>query len=103
VQLGQALRKSGIPREQFFIKSKVWNDAVKEGRAVSKKALRRVYRCYGDYFDAFLVHWPVPGCFVPAWKELGNVPSEGALRQSNFNFSIEGARNCRECITVFQQ
>jgi hypothetical protein len=32
VQLGHALRKSGIPRGQFFIASKVWNDAEKRGQ-----------------------------------------------------------------------
>jgi diketogulonate reductase-like aldo/keto reductase len=70
VQLGQALRKSGIPRKEFFIVSKVWNDAVKEGRAAVRKSVEKSLSDvdYGDYFDAFLVHWPVPGCFVSASK-----------------------------------
>ncbi|KAL3797340.1 hypothetical protein ACHAWO_005499 [Cyclotella atomus] len=34
--LGTALKQSGIPREEFFICSKVWNDAQKEGREAVK-------------------------------------------------------------------
>jgi diketogulonate reductase-like aldo/keto reductase len=92
VQLGQALRKSGIPREAFFITSKVWNDAVKDGRAAVRKSVEKSLSDvdYGDYFDAFLVHWPVPGCFVPAYKELEEMHKEGTLRAIGLsNFSIE--------------
>jgi diketogulonate reductase-like aldo/keto reductase/8-oxo-dGTP pyrophosphatase MutT (NUDIX family) len=92
VQLGQALRKSGIPREEFFIASKVWNDAVKDGRAAVRKSVEKSLSDvdYGDYFDVFLVHWPVPGYFVPAYKELEEMHKEGRLRAIGLsNFSIE--------------
>jgi diketogulonate reductase-like aldo/keto reductase len=92
VQLGKALRKSGIPREEFFITSKVWNDAVKEGRAAVRKSVEKsmLEVGYGDYFDAFLIHWPVPGCFVPAYKELEEMYKEGKLKAIGLsNFSIE--------------
>ena len=43
---------------------------------------------FGDYFDLFLVHWPVPGCFVDTYKELEMLHDEGYLKNlglSNFS------------------
>ena len=86
--LGRTLRSCGIPREEFFITSKVWNDAVKQGRAAVRASVERSLDEVGcDYFDLFLVHWPVPGFFVEAYKELEDLAAEGKLRaigMSNF-------------------
>lgn len=84
--LGRALRQSKIPRSEFFITSKVWNDAVKEGRV--RESVDKSLQDVGcDYFDLFLLHWPVPGCFVEAYKELEKLHEEGKLKAigiSNF-------------------
>jgi methylglyoxal/glyoxal reductase len=90
--LGRALSKSGIPREEFFIASKVWNDAVKGGREAVRNSIEKSLSGlnFGDYFDLFLVHWPVPGFFVDAYKELEEMHKEGKLRALGIsNFSIE--------------
>ena len=92
VHLGRALRKSGIPRKEFFITSKAWNDSVKEGRAAVRASVEKSLADvgFGDYFDAFLIHWPVPGCFVDAYKELEDLYKEGRLRAIGLsNFSVE--------------
>ena len=42
----------------------------------------------GGYFDLFLIHWPVPGCFVETYKELEVLHEEGKLKclgLSNFS------------------
>jgi diketogulonate reductase-like aldo/keto reductase len=42
---------------------------------------------FGGYFDLYLIHWPVPGCFVETYKELEILHSEGKLKSlglSNF-------------------
>lgn len=90
VQLGNALRSTGLPRQEFFLTGKVWNDAVRQGaagvRASVEKSLEDIN--FGGYFDLFLVHWPVPGHFVEAYKELEVLHKEGKLRAiglSNFN------------------
>ena len=88
--VGKALRKSGVPRRGLFLVGKVWNDAVKEGRdAVRKSVLDSLAALnFGDYFDLFLVHWPVPGYFVEAYRELEDLQREGRIRAlgvSNFS------------------
>ena len=86
---GRALKKSGIPRKEFFITGKVWNDAVKSGRAAVRASVEHSLIEAGcDYFDLFLIHWPVPGCFCEAYKELESLFKEGRLRAlgvSNFD------------------
>ncbi|KAL3782864.1 hypothetical protein HJC23_008858 [Cyclotella cryptica] len=87
--LGTALKRSGLPRQDFFVVSKVWNDAQKRGReAVRQSVLRSVALLdFGGYYDLFLVHWPVPGCFIDTYKELEMLHNEGYLKNlglSNF-------------------
>ncbi|OBZ89457.1 Aldehyde reductase 1 [Choanephora cucurbitarum] len=57
-EVGQGLRESGVPRDQVFITSKLWNthhrkEYVKHNVKASLKALGV------DYLDLYLVHWPV--------------------------------------------
>ena len=88
--LGRACKKSGIPRQEFFITSKVWNEAVKGGRAAVRESVEDSINKldFGGYFDLFLVHWPVPGHFGEAYKELESLQREGKLKSiglSNFS------------------
>ena len=88
--LGRALRKSGLPRNAFFITSKVWNDAVKEGREAVKASVQKTLQDinFGDFLDLCLVHWPVPGHFVEAYKALEEEHESGSIRAlglSNFS------------------
>lgn len=94
--LGRALQESGIPRKEFFLTSKVWNDAVKDGsvRDSVEKSLKDV-GC--DYFDLFLIHWPVPGFFVDAYRVLEELQREGKLRAIGLsNFSPEDYNELEE-------
>src|SRR5690349_18827562 len=54
--VGQGIRASGVPREQLFITTKLWNDDVRRGRAEAafEESLRRLGL---DYVDLYLVHW----------------------------------------------
>jgi diketogulonate reductase-like aldo/keto reductase len=88
--LGRALKQSGIPREYFFVCSKVWNDAQKRGRAAVRESVEKslVAFGFGGYFDLMLVHWPVPGHYVETYKELECLKREGKVRSigiSNFS------------------
>jgi len=90
--LGNALRHSGIPRGDFFVSSKVWNDAVKGGRAAVRDSVERSLRDlnFGGYFDLFYVHWPVPNRYVDAYLELEDLHREGKIRAIGLsNFSVE--------------
>lgn len=96
--LGRAIAKSGIPRKEFFLCSKVWNDAQNEGRqAVRESVLSSLQAlCHGcgdgdpnPYWDLYLIHWPVPGKFIDTYKELEELQQEGRLKSIGIsNFTI---------------
>ena len=96
--LGRALKKSGLPRENFFITSKVWNDAQTKGRAAVRESVEESLEMldFGGYFDLFLIHWPVPGHFVETYKELEILHGEGKLHNLGLsNFSPEVCNSYR--------
>ena len=67
--VGQAIRESGIPREDFFIVSKMWKDEM--GYQETKDALEKSLKRLGcDYLDLYLIHWPRPSAECGNWKEL---------------------------------
>ena len=67
--LGQAIRNSKIPREEFVILSKLWIDEM--GYENTKRAFAAsLERLRTDYLDLYLIHWPRPNTEDPDWKEL---------------------------------
>lgn len=66
--LGQAVRESGIPREEFFIVSKLWIDerGYQEAREAFARTLDRLQM---DYLDLYLIHWPRGEEGDCDWKE----------------------------------
>jgi diketogulonate reductase-like aldo/keto reductase len=102
--LGQAIRNSGIPRENFILCSKVWNDAQKEGKEAVRRSVENSLAELGcGYIDIMYVHWPVPGRFVDTYKELQEHWKDGKIRNigiSNFGVpEYEELMNCQD-ITV---
>ncbi len=66
--VGEAIRKSGIPREQIFLTSKIWHNECGEG--ITTKAIERMLkRLNQPYIDLLLIHWPV-GDYCGAWKDM---------------------------------
>lgn len=87
--VGEGLRDAGIPREQVFLTTKIWNDA--HGFEPATAALdASLERLNVDYVDLLLIHWPVPGQdnYVDTWRALINAQRNGKARSigvSNFN------------------
>lgn len=90
MELGLAIHQSGVPREDFFLCSKVWNDAQKEGAEAVRKSVETSLRNFGcKYIDAVYVHWPVPGHFVETYKVLQEFHTDGRVRNIGIsNFGI---------------
>lgn len=84
--VGAGVRASGVPREDLFITTKVWNDDIRAHRV--REAFELSLRRLGmDYVDLYLIHWPVEG-YQDAWCELERLHDEGLVRSigvSNFN------------------
>jgi 2,5-diketo-D-gluconate reductase A len=91
-EVGRAIAKSGIPREEIFVVTKLWN--ADQGydstmRAFHKSAKRLGLDREGGYLDLYLIHWPVPaiGEFVDTWRAFGALHDLGHIRSigvSNF-------------------
>lgn len=88
--VGEAVRASGLPRDEVFVTSKLNNDKhlPDDARASFDETLRELGV---DYVDLFLIHWPLPalygGDFVTTWKVMEAFRASGRARSigvSNF-------------------
>jgi diketogulonate reductase-like aldo/keto reductase len=87
-EVGEAIGRSGVPREELFVASKLpgrhhgYDDAI----ASTHESLDRLGL---DYLDLHLIHWPNPsvGEYVDAWRALVDLQQQGLVRSvgvSNF-------------------
>src|SRR5690606_27987692 len=89
--VGRGIVQSGLPREELFITTKLWND--RHGHGSSKLAFEESLEKLGlDYVDLYLIHWPVPknGLYVEAWETMIQLRDEGRAKSigvCNFNIS----------------
>src|SRR6478752_9943076 len=92
--VGAAIADSGIPREELFITTKLWNDS--HGVDAALKAANTTLAKLGlDYVDIYLIHWPTPARdnYVAAWHGLEKVHAEGLSRSIGVsNFTEEHLR-----------
>ncbi|MGT2888200.1 aldo/keto reductase [Streptococcus didelphis] len=66
--VGRAIKNSGIPRNQLFVTTKLWNDAHSYDKA--QEALAGSLKRLGlDYVDLYLIHWPNPKALRDKWQE----------------------------------
>ncbi len=91
--LGKAIKKSGIPREEFFVTTKVWKTCM--GYEGAKKSFEEsLEKLDMDYVDLLLIHWPRPDeksdwkkLDIETWKAFEERYKEGkakAIGVSNF-------------------
>ena len=79
--MGQAVRASGLPRDEVFVTSKLWND--QQGRDRTLRAFDATMQRLGlDHLDLYLIHWPCPdrGLYVETWKTLIELRDAGRVR-----------------------
>ena len=84
--VGRGIASCGIPRNELFITTKVWNTAQRLGD-IQGAFERSLDRLKLDYVDLYLIHWPVPGCYLSTWKVLEEIQKSGRAYSmaSNYN------------------
>jgi 2,5-diketo-D-gluconate reductase A len=86
--VGRAIAASGIPRDELFITTKLWNDD--QGTESAFAAIDRSLDKLGlDFVDLYLIHWPTPkkDRYVESWHALEQIAADGKSRSigvSNF-------------------
>lgn len=93
--LGEALKETGVVREQLFITSKLWNNM--QGYDKTKQALQETLDKLGtDYLDLYLIHWygvDVKG----SWQAMEELYEAGKIRAIGVsNFTIEHLESMKE-------
>jgi diketogulonate reductase-like aldo/keto reductase len=85
--VGEGIRQSGVPREEIFLTTKLWNDDQRQGR--QRQAFEESLERLGvDYVDLYLIHWPVAAKIIESWAVLEELHKEGRARAigvSNFH------------------
>lgn len=97
--VGEAVRQSGVPREEFFITSKVWIQDM--GYEQTLKAFDRSLSRLGmDYLDLYLIHMPYGDVFG-AWQAMEQLYREGRVRAIGVcNFSTARLADLMSHFTV---
>jgi 2,5-diketo-D-gluconate reductase A len=88
LEVGEAIRESGLQREDVFVTSKLSN-AYHDPRAAMTAFDNTLRALDLGYLDLFLIHWPMPavGDFVETWKAMESMYAGGKVRAigvSNF-------------------
>ena len=113
-QVGEAIKKSGIPRKEIFVTSKLWPSEYGEGKTYA--GIERMLKRLGlDYLDLVLLHQPYKD-FVGAYKDCEKAYEKGLLKSigiSNFegekfdeimkNIKVIPVVNQIECHPFFNQ
>lgn len=98
--VGEGIRKSGIPREEIFVTTKVWNSD--QGYDKALRAFDRSIKKLGlDYVDLYLIHWPVEGLRKDTWKALEYLHGNGKVSSIGVsNYTIKHLEELLELASI---
>lgn len=78
-EVGEAIRAGGVPREELFITSKVWN--TDQGYDQTLRAFEAsLKRLDMDYLDLYLTHWAIPDTFKETYRAIERLYDEKLIR-----------------------
>ncbi|MGD0198690.1 MAG: aldo/keto reductase [Solirubrobacteraceae bacterium] len=96
--VGEGVRRSGIPREDVWVTTKLWPTDMPRAEKVLANSLRLLGL---DYVDLYLVHWPVPGAVKRMWKTMERLYEHGGARSIGVsNYSPAQLRAVLDVATV---
>lgn len=104
--VGKVLKASGIPRDEFFITTKAWNDEL-GGEKTQKAFEQSLKRLATDYIDLYLIHWPLFDQAIEAWQTMERLLQSGKVRAigvSNFTpHHIERLKSVSDIVPAVNQ
>ncbi|MGR3378975.1 aldo/keto reductase [Salipiger abyssi] len=90
-EVGKAIAKAGLPRDELFVTTKVWHDSLTHDDVIAS-AERSLDRLGIDYVDLLLVHWPNPDIpLEETMAAMAELRSRGVARSigvSNFTLPL---------------
>jgi diketogulonate reductase-like aldo/keto reductase len=90
--VGVALRRSGLPREELFVTTKLY-PSHPSAEPELRKSLERLGL---EYVDLYLIHWPVPMLHVRHWRQLEELHAAGLAREIGVsNYRVSQLENLR--------
>jgi len=102
-QVGEAIRNSGIDRQEIFVTTKLW--VADYGSEFALRAFEAsIRRLQLEYIDLYLLHWPLPTDFdatVASYKVAEQLLAQGRVRAIGVsNFQPHHLKNLIDCTTV---
>ncbi|WP_329042447.1 aldo/keto reductase [Streptomyces sp. NBC_00178] len=96
--VGRALAESGLPREELFVTTKLWN--ADQGYDATLAAFDASLTELGlDHVDLYLIHWPTPArdLYTDTWRALEKLHTDGRIRAAGVsNFQPAHLHRLRE-------
>lgn len=101
--VGKAVNESGIPRNEIFITTKLWNNDQGYERTLKAfdKSLKKLNL---EYIDLYLIHWPVEGKRIESYKALEKLYSEGICKSIGVsNYTIKHLEELISAVDIIPQ
>lgn len=89
IEVGQAIKESGIPRKEIFVTTKLWNNDQGYDRAL-KACAKSLEKLGLDYVDLYLIHWPASVRRHESWRAMEKMSQDGIIKSAGVsNYTIE--------------
>ncbi|XP_065051158.1 uncharacterized oxidoreductase YtbE-like [Rhopilema esculentum] len=102
LEIGQALRNSGVERNNYFVVTKLWisDHGYKKTKAAFMESLKKLGL---EYVDLYLIHSPSGGKIVETWQAMEELKKDGLIRSIGVsNFNVHHLEKLKEACDINQ-